>query len=91
MVFDACGPREAGSSDTPNLLDKRGAVAESLQHVGVPRQRPEAEVLVVIERRLVAQPLVVRVRVFVKVVVVRVEEQVADGAGLSGHLVVSRR
>ena len=59
------------------LVRQRRAVAEALQHVGMPRQRPELQFVVAIERRLVAQPLVVRVRIFVEVVVVRVEHQFA--------------
>ena len=78
-------PREAGSSDTPNLLDSVVLLRKPCQHVLVPRQRPEAEVLVVVERGLVAQSLVVRVRVFVEVVVVRVEEQIAGANGPRCH------
>ena len=44
-------------------------------HVGVPGQRPEAQLLVAIQRGLVAQPLVVRVRILVEVVVVRVQKR----------------
>ena len=54
-------------------VGQRRAVAEALHDVGVPRQRPELLLFVAIERGLVAQPLVVRVRVLVEVVVVRIE------------------
>ena len=85
MVLDACGPREAGSSETPNLLDNVVLLRKPCQHVLVPGQRPEAEFVVAVERGLVAQALVVRVRVFVEVVVVRVEQQVAGIDGLRCH------
>ncbi len=65
--------RDALRLDSVVLLRKPG------QHVGVPRQRPEAQFVVVVQRRLVAQALVVRIRIFVEVVVVRVEQHVGCG------------
>ena len=41
MVFDACGPRETGSSETPSRLDSVVLLRKPCQHVGVPGQSPE--------------------------------------------------
>ncbi|COV63088.1 Uncharacterised protein [Mycobacterium tuberculosis] len=51
----------------------------------VPRHRPEIAFLVTVQRGLVPQPTIIRVRVFVKVVVVGVQDQfgVTDADGHS--------
>ena len=66
------GPDAAGSSDTPWRVEKPLGVAEPLDHVGVAGQRPEAQLVVVVQRRLVAEAGVGRVRVLVDLVGVRV-------------------
>ena len=83
MVLEACGPLDAGSSETPKLVGQRGAVAEALVHVGVPGQGPKAQFLVAIQRCLVPQPLVVRVGILVEVVVVRVQQRACRSEGSS--------
>ena len=52
-------------------------------YVGVPGQGPKAQLLVTIQRGLIPQPLVVRVRILVEVVVVRVEEVACRSEGSS--------
>ena len=53
----------------------------------MPGQGPEAQLLVAIQRRLVAQPLVVRIRIFVEVVVVWIEDQFVV-SNMDGHWAV---
>ena len=77
MVLYACGPDAAGSSVTPWELLKARESRKPAHHVGVAGQRPEAELGVAVERRLVAQPRVERERVLVDGVVVRVVVHVA--------------
>ncbi len=58
------------------------SVADAPWHVGVARQRPEVVLLVVVERRLVAQAGVGRVRVLVDLVVVGVVHGSGDAHAL---------
>ncbi len=67
------GPRDRVQGD-PVDVGERGGVAEPRHDVGVARQRPEVQVVVVVQRGLVAQPPVVRERVLVEVVVVRIQQ-----------------
>ncbi|CAG7348502.1 hypothetical protein PICSAR64_04377 [Mycobacterium avium subsp. paratuberculosis] len=68
------------------LVGKRCAVAESLQHVLMPGQRPELQFVVAVQGGLIAKPLVVRVGVFVEVVIVGIEHQLVV-AHMDGHRV----
>ena len=62
-------------------IGQRRAVAKALSHVLVTRQRPEPELVVVVQRGIVTKPLVVRVRILVEVVVVWIEDRLAGGNG----------
>ena len=75
MVRCASGVREMGSSATPSLLDNAVLLRNPWCHIGMAGQRPEVLLLVAIERSLVAQPLVIRVRILVEGVVVGIEDQ----------------
>ena len=86
MVFDACGPR--GTSDPARR--QTGWTASCC--CGSPgstswwRDRAQKpQFLVVIERRFVAQPLVVRVGIFVEVEVVAVQPHVGSGRTSIGY------
>ena len=85
IVRCACGPDAAGSSDTPWADENAHVVAEALHHVGVAGQRPEAGLVVAVDRRLVAQPGVGRVRVLVDLVGVRAVGQRAHGCVPQQH------
>ena len=85
MVLAACGPRDAGSSETPNLLDSVVLLRNPWCTSACRDSGPEAQLLVAVQRGLVAQPLVVRVRILVEVVVIRVEERRVWLVDLNGH------
>ena len=56
----------------------------ALVHVGMPRQGPKAQFLVAIQRCLVPQPPVIRIRILVEVVVVGIQDQLMV-ADVHGH------
>ena len=60
----------------PQLVGQIHAVTEPRVHVGVPAESPEVQLVIAIERGLVAQALVVRVGVFVKVVAVGIQHEI---------------
>jgi hypothetical protein len=71
--------RRAVGAELPHLERDPARVGEVLpilearEHVGVARERPEADLLVPVDRRLFAQRAIRRIRVLVELVVERVE------------------